>query len=180
MNTPTHIVSGACVALAIAHGNLMRPGTLARAAAMAMACFVAGVATHLLLDLLPHYAWVVYLDWFKPLPYHWLIREAAFGIAVAFPAFIWAGKAWPFVALGMVGGMYPDLEKVLALDFRLPAQLVLFDWHSTYLSSRTAGLPRPLLIVMECCLIAAFLLVLKTLSRGASNRAPHPSPVAAP
>ncbi len=80
-----------------------------------------------------------------------------FGLAVAAPAFLLAGKAWPFVAVGVFGGMYPDFEKVLSVDFHVPDAFILFDWHSTYLSNRTGGLPKPLLIVAECIIIGTAL-----------------------
>ena len=96
----------------------------------------------------------------QTIPFHWLIREAIFGLAVALPALYLAGRAWPFVALGMLGAIYPDVEKVLSVDFHIPDQFILFAWHSTELSSRTGGLPRPLLIGSECVLIAAFFIIM--------------------
>lgn len=169
MNTPTHIACGACLAHVIASATTRRRNNAVTTSTVAAAALLLGILSHLLLDLLPHYAWIVYLDWFKPLTYDWLIREALFGIAVAVPALLWAGKAWPFVALGMAGGIYPDVEKVLAFDLHVPRQFILFDWHSTYLSSRTGGLPKPLLIIAECGLVAAFLFTMWTLKRQAST-----------
>ncbi len=128
-----------------------------------------GVVSHLLLDLMPHYAWIVFLDWFKPLPFHWLIREAVFGVAVAVPALILAGRAWPIVALGMLGALYPDVEKVLAVDFRVPEAYILFPWHSAYLSSRTGSLPEPILIGAECLMTGAFLIAMWRMSQAGSN-----------
>ena len=176
MNAPTHIAFAACVAHVVTRATSGKRETRARLGLVAVGVVALGIISHLLLDLLPHYAWIVYLDWFKPLPYHWLIREASFGLAVAVPALLWTGEAWPFVALGMVGGMYPDVEKVLAVDFVLPEQFVLFDWHSTYLSNRTGGLPLPFLILVECCMIAAFLFMMWELKRRASNKMPRPVP----
>lgn len=172
MNTPTHIACGACLAQVVAYATTGKRDTSVRVATIAAAVLLLGVVSHLLLDLLPHYAWIVYLDWFKPAPYHWLIREAVFGLAVAVPALLMAGKTWPFVVLGMAGGLFPDVEKVLAVDLHLPRQFILFDWHSTYLSKRTGGLPRPFLVAMECCLIAACFFGMWKLKRGASNNTP--------
>ena len=177
MNTPTHIACGACLAQALTltlHGR--RP-TAVQCSLLAFGSVVLGIVSHLLLDLLPHYAWVVYLDWFKPLPFHWLIREGVFGLVVAIPAFLLSGKSWPYVALGMLGGIYPDVEKVLSLDFHVPQQFILCDWHSTYVSSRTAGLPKAVLIGMECLLIAGFLHAMRKMKRTASNNSvTHVSP----
>lgn len=173
MNTPTHIACGACLAQVVAYATTGKRDMSARVAAISVTVLLLGVGSHLLLDLLPHYAWIVYLDWFKPLPYHWLIREAVFGLAVAMPALLMSRKAWSFVFLGMAGGMYPDVEKVLAVDLHLPRQLILFDWHTTYLSSRTGGFPRPFLVVMECCLIAGCLVAMWRVRREASNHTPE-------
>ena len=170
MNTPTHITCGACLAQALTltlHGR--RP-TAVQCGLLAFGSFVVGIVSHLLLDLLPHYAWVVYLDWFKPLPFHWLIREGVFSLAVAIPAFLLSGKSWPYVALGLLGGIYPDVEKVLSVDFHMPQQFILFDWHSAYLSNRTAGIPKAVLIGMECLMVAGFLLAMWRMKRTASNK----------
>jgi hypothetical protein len=172
MNTPTHIACGACLAYVVT-ATAGRNGNTVKAATLAVATLLLGITSHLLLDMLPHYAWIVYLDWFNPLPYHWLMREAVFGLAVAVPSFLLAGKAWPFVVLGMGGAVCPDVEKVLAVDLHLPRRFILFDWHSTYLTNRTAGLPKSFLFLMECCLVAAFLFAMWKLQRRASNNTPE-------
>lgn len=170
MNTPTHILCGACLAQTLAQACLIGKPSRMRMVAVAVGALGVGVVSHLLLDLLPHYAWVVYLDWFKPLPFNWLMREATLGLAVAIPAFILAGRSWPYVALGMFGGIYPDVEKVLSVDFHVPDRFILFKWHSTYLSNRTAGLPKAVLIGIECLLIAGFLLAMWRMKRKASKK----------
>ena len=170
MNTPTHIACGACLALALVRASSKLGRKQRTVAVIAVGALALGIVSHLLLDLLPHYAWIVYLDGFNPLPFHWLIREAVFGLAVAVPAFWFAGKAWPFVLVGILGGMYPDFEKVLSVDFGLPGAFVLFDWHSTYLSHRTGGLPKPLLIATECLAIGGFLIGMWMLKQGRSRR----------
>ena len=153
----------------VAYATAGRRDTSARVATITAAVLLLGALSHLLLDLLPHYAWIVYLDWFKPIPYHWLIREAVFGLAVAVPALLMAGKAWPFVVLGMIGGMYPDVEKVLSVDFHVPDQFILFGWHSNFLSNRTLGLPIPVLIGLELVLITGFLYAMWKMKKIASN-----------
>ena len=80
MNTPTHSVCGACLAQALALACATGNPNRMRITAVAVGALGVGVLSHLLLDLLPHYAWVVYLDWFKPWPFHWLMREALFGL----------------------------------------------------------------------------------------------------
>lgn len=88
---------------------------------------------------------------------------------MAIPVFIFAGRAWPYVALGVIGAVYPDAEKVLSVDFHLADRFILFNWHSGYLSNRTAGLPESVLIGLECLLIASFLLAMWRMKRAASG-----------
>jgi hypothetical protein len=170
MNTPTHLACGACMACCLERALAGSDRSRWKLAAIAVGAVALGILSHLVLDRLPHYAWIVYLNWFEPLPFHWLIREALFGVAVALPALYLAGRAWPFVVLGMFGGMYPDVEKVLSVDFHIPRHFILFPWHSTELSSRTGGLPKPLLIGFECILIAIFFLVMWLVRQRWSNR----------
>lgn len=154
MNTPTHLAAGAMAAqLALVGG-----GNRCRRSVMLAGCFFFGVATHLLLDLVPHYAWIVYLPSFEGLPFHWLIREAVLGLAVALPLVYCLRARWGCVVLGMAGAVYPDLEKVAYVDAGLPDWAVLFRWHSMALSNRTGSLPSWALILLECVLILAMTL----------------------
>lgn len=170
MNTPTHIVCGAFLAQALLHTGSFDQAGRARPIASATGAVALGMLSHLFLDFLPHYAWIVYLDWFKPPPFHWLIREAVFGLAVAIQSLIIAGKAWPFIAFGMLGAAYPDLEKVLVFHFHLPDAFTLFGWHSAYLSSRTGGISIPLLIGFECLIIGAVMFAMVKLFRRDTKR----------
>ncbi|MEM7393178.1 MAG: hypothetical protein AAF492_12605 [Verrucomicrobiota bacterium] len=173
MNTPTHIVFGACLAYGIASRFIPDDATRTRKVGLGALIVGAGVLSHLGLDLMPHYAWVVYLNGLENLPYDWLVREALFGLALAVPAFRLAREQWPYVALGMAGGMYPDIEKVAALDFHVPDAYILFDWHSTKLSNRTGGLPLSVLIVIEVILIALALGAMGFIRRNTLSYSPE-------
>lgn len=166
MNIPTHIVCGAFLAQTLVRICSFDRMGRARPFVLAAGAMALGMLSHILLDFLPHYAWIVYLDWFRPLPYHWLIREAVLGFAVAIPSLMVAGKAWPFVAAGMLGAGYPDLEKVLVFDLHLPDAYILFGWHSSHLSSRTGGFPIPILIGFECLILGGFIFALVMSNRG--------------
>ena len=160
MNTPTHLLCGACIAHALARRTDVNRSRPVRWVVVAMVSFVLGMMSHLLLDRLPHCAWIANLDWFKPLPMRFLLCEALFGVLVAVPALWFAGRHALTVLFGMAGGMYPDIEKVLAIKFGMPDRFVLFEWHSLHLSNRTWGLSTPALIALECLLISAFLYVM--------------------
>ena len=103
------------------------------------------------------------------MPYHWLVREAVFGLAAGVVALWLADGERPWVMLGMVAAMYPDVEKVLFFDHGVADAFILFDWHSKYLSNRTGGLPKPVLIAFECGLIAACLFTMWRQGRGARD-----------
>lgn len=165
MNIPTHIAAGVLVSQWIVGRH--DPATFGpgRAILYGAACFAAAVLAHLLFDLLPHFAWIVHLSWFSGLPYHWLIREAVFGLAVLVPALVLSGRHWLYGVVGLIGGLYPDLEKVAALDFRLPETFVMLPHHSGQISSNDWGLPHGLLIAVELLLIGICLYGIRAANR---------------
>ena len=112
---------------------------------------------HLAFDLLPHFAWIVYLPGFEDLPFHWLIREGLASMIVAMPCLFFARAYWPYVVLGMLGAIYPDVEKVAAVDFRIPDRFIMLKGHSLQLSSHDGGISPGLLILGELGLIMAMM-----------------------
>jgi hypothetical protein len=157
VNTTAHLAGAACAAYGWAVAAAQRKPTPLRAGVVAGGAAVIGLLSHFLLDLIPHYAWIANLDWFQTLPYRWLLCEGLFGLAVAVPALLIARGARGHVALGMLGGLYPDLEKVMSLDLHVPDRYVLFAWHSNHLSHRTGGCSKPILAAFECALVLALL-----------------------
>lgn len=126
---------------------------------------VAGALSHLALDAVPHYNWIVYLNWFQGIPFHWLIREALCALPVAVFG-LWLGRdRIVMTGLALVGSMYPDFEKVAYVDFHIPRQLVIFRAHSLELSGHTAGLPRPALVTIEMTLLVGMLAAALWLAR---------------
>ncbi|TFG50773.1 MAG: hypothetical protein E4H40_00585 [Candidatus Brocadiia bacterium] len=158
MNTLTHIVSGIWFAQVILHRWRAVSVSTFRRVALGFVCFAGGIALHLLLDGLPHFAWIVYLPGFERLPYHWLIKEGLLAVAVAVPCLIFARKNWPYAILGMFGSIYPDVEKVVAVDFHISARYIIFKGHSLQLSVYDGGLSHGLLIVGELGLIAVIIM----------------------
>ena len=156
MNTPTHIVSGICLAQIICcrwgTGSALRRGLTG------FACFTVGMFLHLCLDHMPHYAWIVYLPGFEKLPFHWLMKEGLATLIVATPCMFIARKNWPYAILGVVGAIYPDMEKVAAIDFHAPERFIIFKSHSLQLSSHDGGISHGLLIATELGLIAGMML----------------------
>ena len=155
MNTPTHIAAGALFAQLMINWLKLRskPSPI-----WGCYCLGWGIASHLLLDLVPHYAWVVYLPGIENFPFHWLIKEAALGLLVAVPLVYITRERWGCIVLGMIGAIYPDIEKVLYLDFGIPDTLVLFGWHSTSLSSLSGTFSTDALIVIELALVVGLLI----------------------
>jgi hypothetical protein len=155
MNTPTHIVSGIWLAQVILHRWPAVPAS--RRVALGFACFAGGVLLHLGLDLLPHFAWIVYLPGFENVPFHWLIKEGLLAAAAAIPCLLLARAHWPYALLGMLGAILPDAEKVAAVDFQVPQRWILFKRHSLQLSGNDGGLPHAVLVGFEIALIGALL-----------------------
>lgn len=116
-----------------------------------------GATSHLALDAIPHYNWIVYLNWFHGLPFHWLIRDAVLSIPVVIIALYCGRDYLILVCLALFGSMYPDFEKVAYGDFHIPESLVIFRSHSLQLSANTGGLSHWLLITIEITVLALLL-----------------------
>lgn len=170
VNTPTHLAAGAMLAQFLI--NNRKDQSIRGRIVCGFACLMLGVASHLLLDLFPHYAWIVYLPGFEDLPFHWLIHEGVLGLLVSLPLLYFTRARWGSVTLGMVGAVYPDVEKVACVDLGMPSWMALFRWHSLTLSDRDGGLPLYVLIVAELALIAGLMLgtLAATQKRRASSR----------
>jgi hypothetical protein len=168
VNTPTHIAAAGLVS-ATAFFADAKFGTglpiKVRLWICAAGCVVLGASSHLLLDALPHYNWIVYLHWLSDLPYHWLVRDALFGLVIVIPILYWGRDRWFLIWLTLFAAMYPDFEKVAYIDFGLPRQLVIFRGHSLQLSGNDWGLPHPWLIALEVSLIFVCLTVSYCLSK---------------
>ena len=105
-----------------------------------MVCFSLSVASHLFLDMLPHYNFVYKFVTFSCLPYLlrccWALMKLAllvlpvFIMLLAFPR-----NAWVFLGVSLLGGAYPDIEKGMYLHHVLPRFLVIFRAHSCSYSS---------------------------------------------
>src|SRR5258708_6280529 len=152
MNTPAHVMAGAFVAQTMMVCRDRYPQRWA-AVACGAAAFALGVASHLFLDSLPHNNWIVYLNWFPGVPFHWLLCEALCALPVVIVG-AYAGRDHPAILLlGVLGGMYPDFEKVAYVDFHLPRRLVMFPAHSLQLSSHHCDLAFWKCVVLETGLI---------------------------
>ena len=126
--------------------------------ASGVACFALAVGSHLLLDSLPHYNWIVDLHWFRGVPVSWLVREALFTVPILVVAW-YAGRDHPVVlGLGLIGSLYPDMEKVAYVDLHVPEEWIVFRTHSLKLSSLDGGVPHRLLIAWEASLVGVLLL----------------------
>ncbi|MDA0322523.1 MAG: hypothetical protein O2923_07390 [Verrucomicrobia bacterium] len=153
MNAPTHLACAACIASFMAFHAAPKKHSRAWLLAGAIA---AGMLSHILLDLTPHYAWIVYLDWLGSRPHSGVLRELLLGGAVGSAA-IWIAARTDLrvVVAGMLGSAYLDIEKVAALGLGLSPTFVIFDWHSLQVSSQPASLSKGVLVAIECVILVA-------------------------
>lgn len=167
MNVPTHIACGALIGYAVAQvrSRCSNQARRDRPARLFAAIFVLGVASHLLLDLIPHYAWIVDRDWFISAASHWVIRATILSLLVGLPAIWITGRAWPCAVAGILGAMYPDIEKVAYFNFGATDPLILFDWHSKHLTSNPPGVPAWVLMGAEWILVVAILAAMAIMRR---------------
>lgn len=164
MDLPIHIATGALVGSAVLYveqttsHNQNSPRQWGKTG---VACFLLGVFSHLLLDTIPHYDWLFYITVFKPLPFWWLIPQVIAAVPVVF--FTWRVlRDHPVIAaISLLGGIYPDLEKLAYFDFSLPRELVIFEQHSCYLSQWTPWEReyKTALVVLEVLLLPMVLMV---------------------
>jgi nitrogen fixation-related uncharacterized protein len=141
MDLPVHVAAGALVGntiLYIADNKLKRqPLSQKQHIEVCLACFFWGVLSHLFLDAIPHYDWLFYVKIFSPLPFWWLIPQFLTTIPVLMITFYVTRDHWGIALVSVLGGVYPDIEKLMYLDFHLPQYLVVFRKHSCYLSQWT-------------------------------------------
>ncbi len=164
MDLPIHLATGALVGSAILYVEHTTPHTQDSAqhwAKVGVACFLLGVLSHLLLDAMPHYDWLFYITIFKPFPFWWHIPQAIGAAPVVL--FAWyILRDHPVIAMiSLLGGIYPDLEKLAYFDFYLPRELVIFKQHSCYLSQWTPWTleHKTALIVFEVLLLPTLLML---------------------
>ncbi len=162
MDLPVHIATGALIGnIALYADSKFRqqpPSTWHRVE-LGTACFLLGVLSHLFEDAVPHYDWLFYVRLFHPLPYWWLIPQAIGSLLVLLIVFHVARDHRIITIVAIIGGIYPDLEKLAYLDFHLPQSLVIFRKHSCYLSQWTPWEleHKTFLIVFEVFLLIALL-----------------------
>lgn len=141
MELPMHIAAAAYTGNLLWYAALksryLLPCKRISGTVLVMAAFLTGGASHLLLDLVPHYAFL-YKVWSLPsCPYLvrgiWALAKVA---VVALPVgiilfrFTTTRFHWVVLFASIMGGIYPDVEKEAFLYLSLPRFLVLFPWHS--------------------------------------------------
>jgi hypothetical protein len=156
MTAPTHIAAGALIASVVAaRTRAWRSGSSARNIIVALAVAVLAVAAHVLMDLMPHFNWVAHGSLFHDVRHGWYYREAVALIPAAALLLILGRRNLLLVSIGIVAGLYPDIEKLAYLAFHVPDALVFFDWHSRAVSSHDAGLAHWSLSLFDMCLFGA-------------------------
>ena len=137
MDLPVHVAAGALagnILLYIHAKSRPRLDLDAEMVKIGVAGLLYGVISHLLLDALPYYDWLFYIHIFKPLPYYWMFPPVLTTLPVLAAAFQLNRDARLVTSLSLVGGVYPDIEKLMYIDWHLPKSLVLFPFHSCSLS----------------------------------------------
>jgi hypothetical protein len=143
MDMPIHLAAAACVGqatLCIEQRFQKQLPSKERAIILGMVCFSLSVASHLFLDMLPHYNFVYKILTFYFLPYLlrccWTLSKNAllilpiFTMLLAFPR-----RSLVMLGIALLGGIYPDIEKGMYLYHLLPRSLVIFRNHSCSYSS---------------------------------------------
>lgn len=143
MNIPTHLAAGMLVsAVFIAWKPRSFPEALVdrRPVLTGILCVGCSLASHLLLDAIPHYDVVYKILAFPTLPA--IPRLSIVGLKVfllSLPVLI---LVWPFlkthpvlVSTTLFGAIYPDIEKGFYLNLPFPRWLVIFRHHSSAYST---------------------------------------------
>lgn len=138
MNIPTHFAAGALVSAVVITWKPRRlPGLLRRYwhIVTGILCIGGSLASHLLLDALPHYDVLYKILAFSSLPaiprLSWVLLKV---LVFSLPVFaliwpLWKTRPW-LVSLALLASLYPDLEKGCYLNLPFPRWLVLFWSHS--------------------------------------------------
>ena len=186
MDFPVHVAAAVCAGQVLIYANsrINSQNTFGadQNLMFATACVVAGAATHLLLDAVPHYDFLYGAGrlWKHVLPY--AVRkglQAPKILLITLPVFLilwkYARRHWMLTLLALVGGIYPDFEKAAYLHSAYPRALVLFPWHScSYSPEGWEVAYRELLIAGEIVLYVGLLAALVWFSQ--RNRCVHHQP----
>jgi hypothetical protein len=140
MDFPVHVAVAACVgqALIYARHRISSENDIdtGQDLMFATACVLAGMASHLILDAIPHANFLYGVGRFgRHLPY--VVGKALQApkiVLITLPVFLiswkYARQYWMLMLLALGGGVYPDMEKAAYLHSPYPRALVLFPWHS--------------------------------------------------
>ena len=162
MDLPVHVAAGALAGnvLLYIHAKFRpRLDWDAEMVKLGAAGLLYGVILHLLLDALPYYDWLFYIHIFKPLPYYWMFPQVLTTLPVLAAIFQLNRDARLVTSLSILGGVYPDIEKLAYIDWHLPKSLVLFPFHSCRLSgSAWESSHKSFLILWEIGIFALIML----------------------
>ena len=174
MDFPVHVLAGSVAGNVILYkamkyrSNVLKKNEQIK---VAIACFLWGVLSHLFLDALPYYDWLFKIDVFRPLPLYWMYPQILTTVPVIVITFYLTRDYWQIAGAAMLGGMYPDIEKLLYFDFNLPKSLIVFPWHSCRLSgSSWEHEHKYLLIFAEICLFAVMMAYLLRIAQQREKR----------
>lgn len=176
MDFPVHVAASVCVGQALIYARYRLSCEHAintnQDLMFATVCVLVGMASHLILDAIPHDNFLYGAGRFgRHLPY--VVRKALQApkiLLITLPVFLisWkhARQHWFLMLLTLSGGLYPDIEKAAYLHSAYPRALVLFPWHSCSYSPVGWEVEyHHLLIVMEMLVYIGLLIALHWLCR---------------
>jgi hypothetical protein len=175
MDIPIHLAAAACAGqwLYGVYGvHPVRSASNVRLIGCGLSAFGLGVASHLLLDAIPHYTFIYGIlrlsDWPAIIRYGWIaLKIGLLSLPVFISVLVCTRRQAAVVLTALCGGLYPDIEKYLYISGILPRWLVFFPWHSYAYSPDNAweASYKPLLILAEIGLYGLLLWGLAAMAR---------------
>ena len=125
------------------------------------------LAAHFAMDELPHRSWTDLS--FRLVPGLFgrdqMLRAAVLGLIVVLPCLWWTRPHWHVMIPAMIGGIYPDMEKVFYKDGLIREQFLIFPNYSAHWSEPIRSIPAWIQVGAEMILLAGLMMVVWKLSR---------------
>lgn len=140
MDLPAHVATGALIGNIVwylDHRFRTQSPTPHDKVKVGIASFLWSVLSHLFFDAIPHYDWLFKVEWLKPLPYWWMVPQIATTVPILRMIWYCHRDHRLLAVVSVIGGVWPDIEKLLYFDVGLPRALIIFRHHSCNLTPWT-------------------------------------------